>query len=92
MRRKVKVASEAPSARGTLVEVSDRAVLFNLGVATPWGSNGPFTRVTHQISYSSDIYIMIHYSGKISYEAVKKIIYDWGIHHNIRTCVKGWQH
>lgn len=42
-----------------------KPVVLNLWVTTPVGdSNDPFTRVTHQISCVSDIYLTIHNSSK----------------------------
>lgn len=36
-----------------------RPAVLNLWVETPWGSRDPFTGISHQISYTSDVYITI---------------------------------
>ena len=44
-----------------------RTLVLNLWVMIPLGgSNDPFTGATSQMSYISDIYIMIHNSSKIT--------------------------
>lgn len=59
--------------------------LLNLWVLTPLGR--------HISNITSDIYIMVYNSCKISYEAATKIILWFqgvgGHHHNMRNCRKG---
>ena len=44
------------------------------GVPPLWRLNDPYTGVAYQISYISDIYIVLPNSSKISYEVARKII------------------
>ena len=70
-----------------------KAAVLNLWVVISWGwvlKNLSFGFPIRQISYVSDIYIMIHNSSRISYEVAMKYFYGWGsLQHEelaLKTC------
>lgn len=60
---------------------------------THWPSGSQLLSWGHKSkSCISYIYIMSHYSSKISYEVVMKVIWWLEDQHNMRNCIKGSKH